>query len=159
MDTQADEMKRLHAEYEHLPLFEKQRFHAQRGDWDPQLQARATTIIAELGGEKFNIYELQEKHQILSDYFHTPAIRNGYEPVEKVGKQTGEYVLKSPEDRPLLEKVKNLETKNLHLRQNDHMYADNFLNQAIKIQALEDKIEKLERQLAKEKKKMPTGKK
>lgn len=155
-NTQIDEQRRLRKEFNALSPIQSQQLRWEQGYRDPETMAFAEGVVEQLG-KKFNVNDLAEKHQIYFGYIHVCAVRRGFEPVEIAGHLTGDYIKSA--SGPLVEKIAQLKNQNSYLKQNDRMYADNFLDQAIKNQALEDKIEKLEKQLAKEKKKSNLGRK
>lgn len=101
MKDQQAETRRQHFEFEKLPALEKQRLDCDQKRQDPALQKRAQRIIIALGGEKFDVEILQEKHQIYSGYFHAPAVRNGYKPEIIADHQTGNYILKSSDGKEI----------------------------------------------------------
>jgi len=106
-NTQIEEVRKRHLAFEALSPIEKQVLRWRDLKRDPKLQDKAKEIIGSLGGAKFNIETLQEKHQIYAGYFHQPALKNGYVAVLIADKHTGEYILKKDDVRTLKEVIKN----------------------------------------------------
>jgi len=94
MDTQIAEVRRRHLAFEALSAVERQILRWRDLKRDPAVQKRAAEIIGSLGGAKFNIEILQEKHQIYSGYLCVEAQRRGYEQIISGGRGTGTYALK-----------------------------------------------------------------